>query len=67
MEDDAEVFGYWLASSSVNGSSDVVIVGYDGLVYGMYCYDNCTAIRPVVSLKSEILGTKTEDVWELSK
>ena len=63
---DGYCFGYWLASPSAIGADFVLYVYYDGDVnsggYDAYSY----AVRPVVSLKSDIKGTLTGDTWMLS-
>ena len=62
-----ECFGYWLASPSAYLTDFMLRVYYNGYVDGNdYGNDYNFGVRPVVSLKSEILGTKTGSTWELS-
>ena len=54
-------YGYWLASPSASGGSNVLIVYCDGDVYrSIYDYSNL-GVRPVVSLNSGIT-VNAEDV-----
>ena len=61
--------GYWLASPSAYGSSDVLNVNYGGRVLFVYCgggvsYNGCDTgylgVRPVVSLNSGITVNATD-------
>ena len=56
---------YWLASPSTRYADLVFGVGYDGYVGGNVYNHGGIAVRPVVSLKSGISGSKVEGVWEL--
>ena len=64
--DDGECFEYWLASPSAYLSHVVFYVQWEGSVYASIYYAGSYGVRLVVMLKSEVLGTKVNGVWELS-
>lgn len=64
--------GYWLASPSAKIEDDVMNIYYNGGVYlnkyvgsSSFSYAFDFGVRPVVSLKSDILASKEGDVWQL--
>ena len=57
--------GYWLASPSAGIAGNVLYVSYHGRVNANSYDDDGLAVRPVVSLKSGILGSKDGTAWVL--
>ena len=65
-DNSGECYGYWLAAPMGQSVSSIALVYYDGSINSNYYNIPLFALRPVVSLKTDVMGTKNGNTWKLS-